>query len=163
MIDNRLARADATKRQLHEIMMAQENSERLCDIGMKINIGHGAAAGICDAVKALTDGKKGAHGPTGYFDTAECGQSRKYLLYKASSMRSNGSLSPSLTVNHATPRTPKRSRRILRGVDCVAASAAELSTTCANTPITPTRGKPYFAVIVQTALSVNAFSDTTPL
>ena len=52
MIDTRLARADATKLdELHEIMMAQENSERLCDIGMKkINIGHGAAAGICDAV-----------------------------------------------------------------------------------------------------------------
>lgn len=54
-------------------MMAQENSERLCDIGMKkINIGHGAAAGICDAVKALTDGKKVlmVTGPTEILDTA---------------------------------------------------------------------------------------------
>lgn len=74
MIDNRLARADATKLdELHEIMMAQEDSERLCDIGMKkINIGHGAAAGICDAVKALTDGKKVlmVTGPTEILDTA---------------------------------------------------------------------------------------------
>ena len=66
--------ADATKLdELHEIMMAQEDSERLCDIGMKkINIGHGAAAGICDAVKALTDGKKVlmVTGPTEILDTA---------------------------------------------------------------------------------------------
>lgn len=48
MIDNRLARADATKLdELHEIMMAQENSERLCDIG----IGGGT---ICDLCKYST-------------------------------------------------------------------------------------------------------------
>ena len=88
MIDNRLARADATKLdELHEIMMAQENSERLCDIGMKkINIGHGAAAGICDAVKALTDGKKVlmVTGPTEILDTAGANVKEKILaLLKA--------------------------------------------------------------------------------
>lgn len=38
----------------------------------KINIGHGAAADICDAVKALTDGKKVlmVTGPTEILDTA---------------------------------------------------------------------------------------------
>ena len=60
MLDNRLIEADATKLdELHEIMLAQENSDKLCGIGMKeIHIEHGAAKKVCQAVKSLTDGKK---------------------------------------------------------------------------------------------------------
>ena len=88
MIDNRLARADATKLDdLHQIRMAQEDSKRLCDSGMKkINIGHGAAAGICDAVKALTDATKVlmVTGPTEILDTAGANVTEKILaLIKA--------------------------------------------------------------------------------
>ena len=73
MLDERLIRADATKLdELHEIMMQQEHPELLCDIGMKaIHIGHGTVEKICDAVKALTPGKKVlmVTGPTLIVDT----------------------------------------------------------------------------------------------
>ena len=60
MLDNRLIEADATKLdELREMLKAQENSDKLCGIGMKeIHIEHGAAKKVCQAVKSLTDGKK---------------------------------------------------------------------------------------------------------
>ena len=60
MLDNRLIEADATKLdELRGILKAQENSDKLCGIGMKeIHIEHGAAKKICGAVKSLTNGKK---------------------------------------------------------------------------------------------------------
>ena len=73
MLDERLIRADATKLdELADIMAAQEHAELLCPIGMKeINIGHKAVEKICDAVKALTPGKKVlmVSGPVAIVDT----------------------------------------------------------------------------------------------
>ena len=131
----------------------------------KINIGHGAAAGICDAVKALTDGKKGAHGHRPDRDTRHGRGERQgkiLALLKAEYEVEWLVISEPDSIVHATPRTPKRSRRILRASTASSASAAELSATCANTPTYYyNKGNPLPLVIVQTALSVNAFSDNS--
>ena len=78
MLDNRLIEADATKLdELREILKAQENSDKLCGIGMKeIHIEHGAAKKVCQAVKSLTDGKKGADGNRSYRDR-RCGREKR--------------------------------------------------------------------------------------
>ena len=63
MLDNRLIEADATKLdELREMLKAQENSDKLCGIGMKeIHIEHGAAKKVCQAVKPYRR-QKGADG-----------------------------------------------------------------------------------------------------
>lgn len=60
MLDNRLIEADATKLdELREMLKAQENSDKLCGIGMKeIHIEHLGSQKGRQAVKSLTDGKK---------------------------------------------------------------------------------------------------------
>lgn len=78
MLDNRLIEADATKLdELREMLKAQENSDKLCGIGMKeIHIEHGAAKKVCQAVKSLTDGKKDADGNRSYRDR-RCGREKR--------------------------------------------------------------------------------------
>lgn len=167
MIDNRLARADATKLdELHEIMMAQENSERLCDIGMKkINIGHGAAAGICDAVKALTDGKKVlmVTGPTEILDTAGANVKEKILaLLKAEYEVEWLVISEPDSIVHATPENAEKIQAHFEGVDCVVGiGGGTICDLCKYSTYYYNKENPLPLVIVQTALSVNAFSDNS--
>lgn len=64
MLDNRLIEADATKLdELRGILKAQENSDKLCGIGMKeIHIEHGAAKKDLRGCEEPYKRQEGAHG-----------------------------------------------------------------------------------------------------
>ncbi len=167
MIDNRLARADATKLdELHEIMMAQENSEKLCDIGMKkISIGHGAVAEICDSVKALTNGRKVlmVTGPTLIQDTAGNNVKEKVLAFLKEKYDVEWLvISEPDSIVHATPENAEKIQAHFEGVDCVVGiGGGTICDLCKYSTHYYNPENPLPLIIVQTALSVNAFSDNS--
>lgn len=78
MLDNRLIEADATKLdELREMLKAQENSDKLCGIGMKeIHIEHlGSQKGLPGRQEPYRR-KKGADGNRSYRDR-RCGREKR--------------------------------------------------------------------------------------
>ena len=167
MIDSRLVRADATRLdELREIMAAQEHSELLCDIGMKaIKIGHGVSGDICDAVRELTRGHRVllVTGPTLIVDTA--GNDIKEKLYKKLSEQYEVDrlvISEPDSIVHATPENAEKIQAHFEGVDCVVGiGGGTICDLCKYATHYYNPENPLPLVIVQTALSVNAFSDNS--
>lgn len=167
MIDERLIRADATKLdELHEIMQAQEHSELLYPIGMKkIDIAKGAVQNICEAVKTLTPGKKVlmVTGPTDILDVEGAKVKEKVLaLLKAEYDVEWFVVSEPDSIVHATPENAAKIQAHFEGVDCVVGiGGGTICDLCKYSTYYAKPEGPLPLVIVQTALSVNAFSDNS--
>lgn len=165
MIDPRLVRADATKLdELRVILSEQENSEILRPIEMKnIFIGHGAVKNVCEAVRSLVPGKKVlmVTGPT--MITSKGLDVKKLVLdelkaeyYVEWLMLSEGEGQ----LIHTTPDNAQKIVDRLAGVDCVVGvGSGTLCDLCKRATFLVNEENPMPLVIVQTALSVNAFSD----
>lgn len=165
MLDQRLIRADATKLdELNALMAEQENAERLCKITMKdITIAHGAVNDVCDKVQAIASGSRVlmVTGPTLIVD-----KEGKNVKDKVQELL-NGQfdvnwlvLSEPEGIVHATPENAAKIQALLPGIDCVVAvGSGTICDLCkfATSRFAPDAPTPL--VVVQTALSVNAFSD----
>ena len=159
MLDERLIRADATKLdELHEIMQQQEHPELLCDIGMQaIHIEHKAVEKICDAVKALTPGKKVlmVSGPVAIVDTEgrKIKERIKALLEQEYEVEWFVVTEPDGIV-HCTPENAARIQEHFAGVDCVVGiGGGTICDLCKYATYTANHDAPLPLVIVQTALS----------
>lgn len=167
MLDQRLIEADASDLEgLREIMAQQEEPEKLHDIAMKaVLIEHGAAAKLNDCVRSLTGGKKVllVTGPTVITDTRDnvikeqiCTQLKQdfdveWLV-----------ISEPDSIVHCTPEIAAKIQARFEGVDCVVGVGS--GTICdLNKYATfyADQENPLPLIIVQTALSVNAFSDNS--
>ena len=167
MLDQRLIEADATKLdELHEIMLQQEHPEKLHDIDMKaILIDHGAVAGLNDAVRSLTAGKKVllVTGPTVITDTKEQAIKEKILSQLEADFDVEWLVirEPEGIV-HCTPENAAKIQEKLPGKDCVVGvGSGTICDLCKYGTFYADRENPLPLVIVQTALSVNAFSDNS--
>lgn len=165
MIDSRLLNADATKLgELREILRAQEDAERLCDIGMKeICIEHGAAAKVCDAVRSLT---AGSHvlmvtGPTAIQDCNGALVKERVKAYLDAEYDVEWLVvSEPNSIVHATPENAAIIQSHFAGKDAVVGvGSGTICDLCKYSTSQADHAHPLPLVIVQTALSVNAFSD----
>ena len=168
MIDSRLIRADATKlRELEKVMKEQENSEILCSIDMKdICISSGAVEGICDAVASLTEGKKVllVTGPVDFRDSAD--RSVKQRVYELLKTKYEVEWfvvrEPDDSIVHCTPENAAAVAEHFAGVDCVVGiGGGTICDLCKYSTYTADHEHPLPLIIVQSALSVNAFSDNS--
>ena len=167
MIDKRLIEADASKLdELREIMAAQEHPEMLHDIAMKaVLIEHGAVRKLNDSVRSLTDGKKIllVTGPTVITDTREEAIKEKILAQLKEDFDVEWLvISEPNSIVHCTPENAAIIQGHFEGVDCVVGVGS--GTICdLNKYATFYADKehPLPLIIVQTALSVNAFSDNS--
>lgn len=168
MIDSRLIRADATKlRELEKVMKEQENSEILCSIDMKdICISSGAVEGICDAVASLTEGKKVllVTGPVDFRDSAD--RSVKQRVYELLKTKYEVEWfvvrEPDDSIVHCTPENAAAVAEHFAGVDCVVGiGGGTICDLCKYSTYTANHEHPLPLIIVQSALSVNAFSDNS--
>ena len=167
MLDERLIRADSTKLdELREIMRAQEHAERLHDIEMKdIVIEHGAAKKICEAVRALTDGKNVlmVTGPTEIVDIRgeNVKEAVKGLLEKEFHVEWLV-IEEGESIVHATPENAAKIQARIEGKDIiVGVGSGTICDLCKYASHYYDGGSSLPIVIVQTALSVNAFSDNS--
>lgn len=165
MLDNRLIEADATKLdELREILKAQENSDKLCGIGMKeIHIEHGAAKKVCQAVKSLTDGKKVlmVTGPTEIVDVDGKNVKEAVKAYLDAEYDVEWLvISEPNSIVHATPENAAKIQAHFEGKDIVVGiGGGTICDLCKYSTYYYDHENPLPLVIVQTALSVNAFSD----
>lgn len=165
MIDQRLIESDATKLdELNQIMSEQENADRLCKITMKnIIIEHGAVTRVVESVKALTDGKKilMVTGPTDILDAEGNKVKEKVLAQLKEEFEVEWLvISEPDSIVHATPENAAKIQAHFEGVDCVVGVGS--GTICDLNKYATyyfNHDNPLPLVIVQTALSVNAFSD----
>lgn len=164
MLDERLIWADATKlRELNLLMAEQENPDRLCPITMKdIAIAHGAMDSICEKVHSLCSGSRVlmVTGPTEILDIHNENVKEKVLaLLKKEFDVSWLVLSEPDSIVHATPENAAKIQELLPLADCVVAVGS--GTICDLCKYATSRfsGASIPLVVVQTALSVNAFSD----
>jgi glycerol-1-phosphate dehydrogenase [NAD(P)+] len=165
MVDPRLVRADATKLdELRGILAQQEGSEILRPIEMKdIFIGHGAITNVVGAVRSLTPGKKVlmVTGPTDIMSKGRNVKEEVFALLKKDFdvewlkiSEGEGKLI------HTTPENAAKIEARLGGVDCVVGvGSGTLCDLCKRATFHINEENPLPLVIVQTALSVNAFSD----
>lgn len=167
MLDQRLIEADASKLdELREIMARQEHPEKLHDIDMKaIVIEHGAADRINEAVRSLTAGSKVlmVTGPTVITDVREnIVKERIYARLQETFQVEWLVIDEPYSIVHCTPENAARIQARFEGVDCVVGVGS--GTICdLNKYATfyADKENPLPLVIVQTALSVNAFSDNS--
>ena len=167
MLDQRLIEADASDLEgLREIMAQQEDPEKLHDIAMKaVLIEHGAVAKLNDSVRSLTDGKKVllVTGPTVITDTYEkVVKEQVYAQLKEDFDVEWLVISEPDSIVHCTPENAAKIQARFDGVDCVVGVGSgticdlnKYATFYAN------QENPLPLIIVQTALSVNAFSDNS--
>jgi glycerol-1-phosphate dehydrogenase [NAD(P)+] len=165
MIDYRLVEADATKLdELRSIIAQQEHSEKLCPITMKkISIGHGTVNTVNEAVGTLTNGKKVlmVTGPTAILDTDEKNVKEQVLaLLKQDYEVEWLVISEPNSIVHATPENAAKIQAHFEGIDCVVGvGSGTICDLCKYSTYYYNKDNPLPLVIVQTALSVNAFSD----
>lgn len=165
MVEKCLERADAAKlEELREILAKQENAEKLCPIGMKdISIGHGTVDKVCGAVKALTAGKRVlmVTGPTAIVDKLEENVKKKVFAQLSSEFETEWLvISEPSGIVHATPENAAKIQAHFEGVDCVVGvGSGTICDLCKYATYYFNHDNPLPLVIVQTALSVNAFSD----
>ena len=165
MIDSRLVEANATKLdELRSIISEQENAEMLCDITKKdISIEHDALKKVVESVKSLTDGKKVlmVTGPTEIVDidgnnVKEAANALLKQEFEVEWMV----LSEPDSIVHATPENAAKIQARFEGVDCVVGvGSGTICDLCKYATYYFNHDNPLPLVIVQTALSVNAFSD----
>lgn len=167
MIDSRLIRADATKLDdLNKIMSEQENADSLCTVTMKdISIGHGTVKKVCDAVAALTEGSKVlmVTGPTEILDAEDKNVKETVLgLLREKYEVEWFVLNEPDSIVHATPENASKIQARFEGVDCVVGvGSGTICDLCKYSTYHFNHENPLPLVIVQTALSVNAFSDNS--
>ena len=165
MIDSRLVEANATKLdELRSIISEQENAEMLCDIAMKdISIEHGALKKVVESVNSLTDGKKVlmVTGPTEIVDIdGDNVKEAANALLKQEFEVEWMVLSEPDSIVHATPENAAKIQARFEGVDCVVGvGSGTICDLCKYATYYFNHDNPLPLVIVQTALSVNAFSD----
>lgn len=167
MLDERLIRADATKLdELREIMRVQDHAECLCDIEMKdIVIDHGASQKICDAVHMLTNGKNVlmVTGPTTIIDVR--GENVKEAVKKKLETEFVVEwlvVDEPDSIVHATPENAAKIQACFAGKDIVVGvGSGTICDLCKYATYYDNETDPLPLVIVQTALSVNAFSDNS--
>lgn len=167
MIDKRLIEADASKLdELREIMAAQEHPEKLHDIAMKaVLIEHGAVSRLNDSIRSLTGGKKilMVTGPTAITDTREERIKEKILAQLKEDFDVEWLIiSEPDSIVHCTPENAAKIQARFEGIDCVVGIGS--GTICdLNKYATfyADKENPLPLIIVQTALSVNAFSDNS--
>ena len=167
MLDKNLIEADASKLdELREIMARQEEPEKLHDIAMKaVLIEHGAVRKLNDSVRSLTAGKKVlmVTGPTVITDNHDrVVKDQVYAQLKADFDVEWLVISEPDSIVHCTPENAAKIQARLEGVDCVVGVGSgticdlnKYGTFYANPE------NPVPLIIVQTALSVNAFSDNS--
>ena len=165
MIDPRLVRADATQLdELRAILVQQEGAEKLRPIEMKdIFIGHGAIEKVTSAVRALTPGAKilMVTGPTKILSRGQNVKETVFALLKKEYDVEWLTLSEGEgKIIHATPENAGKIVGRLQGVSCVVGvGSGTLCDLCKRATFLVNEENPMPLVIVQTALSVNAFSD----
>ncbi len=167
MLDKRLIEADATRLvELHEIMRAQPEPEKLHDIAMKaVLIEHGAINKLNESVHSLTEGKKIllVTGPTVITDTHEDIIKEKIFRQLEKEFEVEWLIiSEPDSIVHCTPENAAKIQARFRNIDCVVGVGSgticdlnKYATFYAN------QDAPLPLIIVQTALSVNAFSDNS--
>lgn len=167
MIDSRLIRADATKlAELNKIMSEQENAEILDAVTMKdVSIGHGAAQKVCDAVASLTKGSKVlmVTDSTQILDTEGRNVKEAVLALLREKYEVEWFvLSEPNGLVHATPENAKKIQEHFEGADCVVGvGSGTICDLCKYSTYYFNQENPLPLIIVQTALSVNAFSDNS--
>ena len=167
MLDQRLVEADASKLdELREIMSRQEEPEKLHDIAMKaVLIEHGAVRKLNDSVRSLTDGKKVllVTGPTVITDNHDrIVKEQVYAQLQADFDVEWLVISEPDSIVHCTPENAAKIQARLHGVDCVVGVGS--GTICDLNKygtFYADKENPAPLIIVQTALSVNAFSDNS--
>lgn len=150
--------------ELRGILAEQEGADRLCPIEMvDIEIDHGSVLGLPKAVKYLTAGKKVlmVTGPTLIVDNSGCNIKEKaYQLLKAEYDVEWLTLSEPDGILHATPENSEKIMARMAGVDCVVGvGSGTICDLCKHASCHFDPERPLPLVILQTALSVNAFSD----
>ena len=165
MLDPRLVRADATRLgELRGILAQQEGAEGLRPIEMKdIFIGHGVIDNVTAAVRSLTPGKKIllVTGPTEITSKGRNVKETVFALLKRDFdvewlMINEGEGK----LIHATPENSAKIEARLQGVSCVVGvGSGTLCDLCKRATFHINEENPLPLLIVQTALSVNAFSD----
>ena len=167
MLDQRLIEADASDLEgLREIMAQQEDPEKLHDIAMKaVLIEHGAVRKLNDSVRSLTNGKKVllVTGPTVITDSHEkIVKEQVYAQLQEDFDVEWLVISEPDSIVHCTPENGAKIQARFDGVDCVVGVGSgticdlnKYATFYAN------QEAPLPLIIVQTALSVNAFSDNS--
>ena len=167
MLDQRLIEADASNLdELREIMACQEHPEMLHDIDMKaVVIEHGAVEKVNEAVRSLTAGSKVlmVTGPTVITDVrAGIVKEKVYATLKEAFEVEWLVIDEPDSIVHCTPENAARIQARFAGVDCVVGVGS--GTICdLNKYATfyADKENPLPLVIIQTALSVNAFSDNS--
>ncbi len=167
MLDQRLIEADASNLdELREIMACQEHPEMLHDIDMKaVVIEHGAVEKVNEAVRSLTAGSKVlmVTGPTVITDVREgIVKEKVYATLKEAFEVEWLVIDEPDSIVHCTPENAARIQARFAGVDCVVGVGS--GTICdLNKYATfyADKENPLPLVIIQTALSVNAFSDNS--
>lgn len=165
MADRALENAQAAKLdELRAVLAGQEGAERLCPIEMTdINISRGALEKLPEAVGRLTPGKKVlmVSGPSFIVDCAGRDvKKRAYELLGAYYDVEWLVLSEPEGTLHATPENSRKIMDRMDGADCVVGvGSGTICDLCKHASYEKNREQPVPLVIVQTALSVNAFSD----
>ena len=165
MVDSRLERADATKLdELREMLARQENADGLRPIEMdQIYISHGAIKQINQAVRSLTENRKVlmVTGPAEILSRGENVKEQILTLLKQDFEvewlmleEENGGLI------HATPENSEKIESRLDGVGCVVGvGSGTICDLCKRATFAFNEEQPLPLLFIQTALSVNAFSD----
>jgi glycerol-1-phosphate dehydrogenase [NAD(P)+] len=165
MADPRLIRADATKLdELRGILAQQKGAEKLRPIEMKdIFIGHGAISHVTDAVRSLTPGTKilMVTGPTKIMSGGKNVKEEVFALLKKDFDVERLTITEGEgKLIHTTPENSEKIEARLGGVSCVVGvGSGTLCDLCKRATFHINEEHPLPLVIVQTALSVNAFSD----
>ncbi|MCR5176003.1 MAG: iron-containing alcohol dehydrogenase [Anaerovibrio sp.] len=166
MIDERLINSDATDlKGLHQVMMEQPNSEKLCDIDMvDIAIGSGVAMKVSDAVKKLTVGKRVlmVSDPVVILDKEQrpVKERIKKVLEKNYQVEWLVIDEPDGSIVHCTPENAARIQEHLNNADCVVGvGSGTICDLCKYATYYADKDNSKPLIIIQTALSVNAFSD----
>lgn len=167
MIDRRLQESDATDLdELRVIMEAQENSDRLCPIEMRgITIAEGAVVQIIEAVQKLTDGSRilMVSDSTEIFDS----QKRNVKKRVENLLREKFDvewivIEEQGSIVHCTPENAAKIQAKFPEMDCVVGvGSGTICDLCKYATYYAAPESPLPLIIVQTALSVNAFSDNS--
>jgi len=163
-VDPRLAAANSAKLdELREILAAQEGGDKLFPITMTdIFISAGAVNEVAASVKRLAPAKKVlmVTGPTLIVDNkGENLKEKVYGLLKAE-FEVDWLVIEEPGIVHATPENAEKIQSRFHGVDCVVGvGGGTICDLCKYATYYADKENPKPLIIVETALSVNAFSD----
>ena len=167
MIDDRLIHADCTKLdELKELMANQSDSAFMAPIAMdRIVISHGAVNELVDSVKKLTSGKNVLM-VTGPFEILDVnGNNVKERVKAILDTEFNVEwliISEEDSIPHATPENAAKIQACFEGKDIVVGiGGGTICDLCKYGTYYYNPENPLPLIVVETALSVNAFSDNS--